>query len=349
VVKRRLEAGPRARGGASAGRRARARVALAATAALVGALASPPEARAQPADRRAAAHALFEQGRTLMNAGRFAEACTKLEESHQVEPAPGTLLNLADCYERIGRTASAWELFLDVAALAQGAGRAQHETLARARAGALEPKLSKLRVTVSTPAKGIAVHRDGIVLQASEWGTAFAVDPGQHVIEASAPDKWDFRIIRYVPPGAAVVTVEVPPLVDKSQPAPPPPPTAPAPTTAPATEAPTAPTLAPPTSPRASPRPEPEGASGGWREVAGYTTVGLGLVGVGAGTFFLTDYTLRANDPNGNYEWEKPASLYAFVGAGVLLGTGLYFLLSGPPAKKQPPAVAAAPGVLFAW
>lgn len=316
-------AGPRVRGAGALGRRGRVVRALASALAL-GSLAAPAARAQSAAEPRASAHALFEQGRALLNAGRYAEACTKLEESHQVEPAPGTLLNLADCYERIGRTATAWELFLDVAALAQSAGRAQHETMARARAQALEPKLSKLRVTVSAPAAGLSVHRDGIVLEPSEWGAAFPVDPGQHVIEASAPHKWEYRIMRYVPPGAALVTVDVPPLVDQSSARPKPPPPSPA-------------------------RPEApgDGPGGGWRRPLGYATVGLGLAAAGAGTFFFGDYTFRDNDPNGNYEWEKPASLYAFVGAGVLLGAGLYFLLSGPPSKA--PASHAASGAVLVW
>ncbi len=324
--------------------------------------AAPAAARAQQpaAQRTAAAHALFEQGRSLMGAGRYAEACAKLEESHRVEPAPGTLLNLADCYDRIGRTASARELFLEVAALAKSARFVQRETatrestteaerrealaragalekreaLARERANALEPKLSRLRVVVGAAAAGLSVQRDGIVLEASEWGAAAPVDPGQHVVEASAPNKWDYRIMRYVPPGAALVTVEVPPLLDRVGSAPQSlPPSAPA--------APAAP-LAPPAT-----RPDPPSPDGAWRKPVGYATAGLGLAAAGAGIFFLGDYTFRANDPNGNYEWEKPTALYAFTGAGVLLGAGLYFLLSAPSAAKPRPTAGSIAG--FAW
>lgn len=288
-------------------------------------LAVAPVARAQPADRRTAAQVLFEQGRALMNASRYAEACTKLEESHQIEPASGTLLNLADCYEHIGRTATAYEIFLDVAAIAsQSAALSKYETLARERANALQPKLSKMRVTVSATATGISVHRDGIVLGPSDWGTAVAVDPGQHVVEASAPNKWDFRIMRYVPPGAALITVDVPTLVDKSS-------KAPSPMSSAATAA---------TPPADSP-------NGAWRWPAGYASMGLGLAAAGAGTFFFADNTFRAEDSNGNYEWEKPASLYMFAGASVLFGAGLYFLLTAPSTKKPPPVAGSA--ALLTW
>ena len=49
--------------------------------------------------------------------------------------------------------------------------------MTRERAHALQPKLSKMRVTVSAPVAGLSVHRDGIVLGPSDWGSAVAVDP----------------------------------------------------------------------------------------------------------------------------------------------------------------------------
>src|SRR5215207_5930898 len=79
-------------------------------------------ARAEEPGPAARAETLFQAGRQLMREGRYAEACPKLEESQSLDPAPGTRLNLADCWERAGRTASAQREFLAVAADAETHG-----------------------------------------------------------------------------------------------------------------------------------------------------------------------------------------------------------------------------------
>ncbi len=60
------------------------------------------------ADDRTVARSLFDQGRALVKDGNYAAACPKLEESQKIDSGVGTLFNLADCYEHLGRFASAW-------------------------------------------------------------------------------------------------------------------------------------------------------------------------------------------------------------------------------------------------
>ena len=71
-------------------------------------------ARAQ--DTTAAAHALFDEGKKLVEKGDFAGACPKFRASLDLEVKLGTRLALATCLEKIGRTASAWAEFRDAAA-----------------------------------------------------------------------------------------------------------------------------------------------------------------------------------------------------------------------------------------
>lgn len=49
--------------------------------------------------------------RGLVQKGDWAAACPKFEESERLDPGIGTLYHLADCYEHVGRLATAWGLF----------------------------------------------------------------------------------------------------------------------------------------------------------------------------------------------------------------------------------------------
>src|SRR5690348_15501816 len=71
---------------------------------------------------KATAEALFSEGRRLMASGDYAAACEKFAASQKHDPGLGTSLNLADCYEKSGRTASAWAEFRDAASAAHRVG-----------------------------------------------------------------------------------------------------------------------------------------------------------------------------------------------------------------------------------
>lgn len=202
----------------------RTRAALAVMGMVCGVLALADVAHAEPtATDKAAADALFNEARQLLDAGRAAEACPKLEESQRLDPAVGTALNLADCYERVGRTASAYIAFGDAATLARRSGDPSRAEEAERRADALAPKLVKLAVTVPEPSRveGLTVLRDGQPLAPALWGTAIPVDPGEHVVEAKAPDRvpWKTTVKLDVP--GTVQPISVPVLAEVERPPPP--------------------------------------------------------------------------------------------------------------------------------
>src|SRR5437868_5846248 len=97
--------------------RVRARVALSVAAAFSMVVLSG-EAGAQEGNDKAAADVLFEQGRELLNSGSIAAACPKLEESLRLDRGIGTMLYLAECWKRAGKTASAWAQFREAEDLA---------------------------------------------------------------------------------------------------------------------------------------------------------------------------------------------------------------------------------------
>lgn len=163
------------------------------------------------------AEQLFQEARALGEKGRYAEACPLLEESQSLEPAIGTQFNLADCWEHVGRTASAHELFSRVAETARAAGRFEREKSARERAHALEPKLAKVAVTFAAEAPGETLEIDKRPIAKAAWAKPIAVDPGTHEIVASAPDHKPFRT-SVVAKEASTADVKVPALVDTRPP-----------------------------------------------------------------------------------------------------------------------------------
>ncbi|MBX3196875.1 MAG: hypothetical protein KF894_01860 [Labilithrix sp.] len=174
-------------------------------------------------DQRARAQELFDSALTDAEAGNFAAACPKFLASQTADPKTSTLLNLANCYERNGQTASAWGAFREAGLLARKAARADWENIARTRAEALEPKLLRLAVVVAESSRvpGLVVTRDGARLTPGEWGVPIPVDPGEHVIAASAEGRvsWETR----VPVEEPSVEVTIPELERTPEPPPPPP------------------------------------------------------------------------------------------------------------------------------
>jgi hypothetical protein len=134
----------------------------------------------------ALATALFNEARTLMNEGRWTEACAKFSESQRLDPGGGTLLNLALCREMEGKIATAWTLFNEALAIAEQQGRNDRAVFARSHIQNLEPKLPYVIVIVKDPAPEQELTLDGTVMRQPVWGTRVPLDPGPHVLKAQA-------------------------------------------------------------------------------------------------------------------------------------------------------------------
>jgi hypothetical protein len=165
----------------------------------------------------ATAQVLFDDAKRLMLANNFAEACPKFLASERLDPKVGTMLNLADCYEKNGQTASAWARFLEAKTMAERAGQTEREAFARDRAAALARRLSKLTVVLSAEARpiaGLQVKRDDVPIDPAALGIAAPVDPGAHVIEVTAPGRQTWSTKVDVGADGAQETVEVPRLAE---------------------------------------------------------------------------------------------------------------------------------------
>lgn len=125
---------------------------------------------------------LFEQGRALMLAGRFDEACPKLAESQQRDPRVGTLLNLAACHEKQGKVGSAWVEYQKVLTTAKVEGQPARAKLAEERIAALDPVVPWLTVVAEDVADDVEVQLDGSAVAPSALGKDMPLDPGSHVV-----------------------------------------------------------------------------------------------------------------------------------------------------------------------
>jgi serine/threonine-protein kinase len=174
------------------------------------------------AGESATAQVLFDSAVKLMAQGRWAEACPKLEESQQLDPAGGTVLHLAICRDHEGKMATAWALYHDALTAAQHDNRKDRAKVAQGRIDALTPTLPRMRVRVAeadTRLPEFQVSRDGRAMGPSQWGEAFPVDPGSHTLTATARGytTWTDRVT--ASPGVEVV-VRVPDLQRDAPPEP---------------------------------------------------------------------------------------------------------------------------------
>src|SRR6478735_8339366 len=130
----------------------------------------------------------------LIKQGNFTAACPKFEMSQRVEPAVGTMLYLAECYEKTNRTASSWAMFREAASLAETSGQLDRMKTAQARAAKLEPRLAWLTIEVAKEAlvPGLQLRRNGVLVSTELSGTQIPVDPGEVLVEASAPGHLPF-------------------------------------------------------------------------------------------------------------------------------------------------------------
>lgn len=279
------------------------------------------------------AEALFSEGRRLLDEGKYDEACAKFAESQRLDPGTGTLLNLANCYEQAGRFATAWSTWKEAASSARDAGQTDREQLARGKAAELEGKLARLTIEVPEEARvpGLVIKRDGEELTSAIWGTPLPVDAGTRKIEATAegylPFSTDIALTDGTAQKVAIPKLEVDPNYQKQ------PETAPTPATA-----------------------EDRGTDPGkTQRIIGYVVGGVGIVGIGVGTYFGIDAINKNNDAHSNNQCNSTgtsctetaydqieaarrsgtaSSVAIGVGAAALVG-GFVLVITAPKASTQ--------------
>jgi hypothetical protein len=128
------------------------------------------------------ADAAFKRGRALMKAGKYREACEALEESQRLDPQLTTLFELGGCHEKIGKIATAWNDFREIATRDTDRRRRKKATEMVAR---LAPRVSKLLVQIDHDLPGLAVTMSGRDIT-GQVGVDIPVDPGSYAVTATA-------------------------------------------------------------------------------------------------------------------------------------------------------------------
>ena len=189
---------------------------------------------AGPAEKKRADQ-LFEDGRRYLATKEYALACTAFEQSQQADPAIGTQLNLALCYEEWGHIAAALKAFHEAEKLA-AAKKDKRAKAAHKKVEELTPKVPHLTLDVPASAEQSAVFLlDGKEVERSVLGGDMILEPGDHSLEVRVPGMpaktstitlaiGDHkRLPVEVPKPAPVVVVRQAPAPPPATPPPPPP------------------------------------------------------------------------------------------------------------------------------
>jgi hypothetical protein len=284
---------------------------------LAAAQAFTTPCRADPAT----AEALFTEGRRLLEAGQYQEACAKLAESQSQDPASGTLINLALCYEKQGKLATAWAHYRVAASLSRRDAKPDRAAAAEAKVQELEPRLSRLTISAHQRLRELEVVWGELKLGAAALGSSIPVDAGQHELTATAPGYRSLSLTVAVKEGESQV-IDLPAL---------------APLAAPASPAPVLQPSSPP--PREPPR---DLRSSTGLPTGALVVGGVGVALLGVGTYFgvgalssygaardlcpshhaCNDAALAARDTAERRAWVANIAL----GAGVLAAGGAVYL-----------------------
>ncbi len=287
----------------------------------------------------ALAESLFREGKRLSAERKFAEACPKFAESYKLDPGLGTLLNLAICHESEGKPATAWAEFSEASSRAKREGDTDRAQLADEHVRALEPKLAHITIALAPGASvpGLLIKFDSRELASAALGLPIAVDPGKHVLEASAPGKEPSSQTFDTPTSPTSVTLPVPVLKDSAS--------APLPAVAAVPAATPAPANAPPPAPEPAPAPSSSSGMNTGALVSGIVTGAFVTGAVVTGVMYSSKRSEfhdanNNGDPSASDKRDSAQTLgivnaVLIGGAAVSAGALVYFLVTGSKHESQ--------------
>ncbi|MDP3505151.1 MAG: tetratricopeptide repeat protein [Myxococcales bacterium] len=145
----------------------------------------------------------FQRGRAELKEGRPADALKSFERSQLLEPGLGTLLNIADCQERLGREVEAWTLFNEGLTWAKRTREYDRVELAQSRLKALDQRVGRVEVLapadVTVTLNGQPVAAGAVVAVREGPVRVVAVSPGSTTWEATLDVATGQRLVIAVP------------------------------------------------------------------------------------------------------------------------------------------------------
>jgi hypothetical protein len=236
-------------------------------------------AAAQSAEDVAAARTLAADGAKLFNSGDYAGSIDRFTRAESLVHAPPHVLYIARANMKLGKLVAAREHYMKISkeTLAPNAPKAfvEAQKSANEEVKAIEPKIGSLEITLKGVPAGakVDVTVDGNPLSSALVGVHRPIDPGTHKIEAKGDKLAGEASVTVAEGGKESVEVEVK-AVEGAEPA--------------------KPIVTPPPPPPETP---PE-SSGGTTKILGYTALGIGVVGLAAGTIFLLSSSSKRSDAN---------------------------------------------------
>lgn len=155
-------------------------------------LTTATSARAQAlTSNRHEADAEFEQGKSALKRGDWDAACQRFKRSLELDPTPSTHVKVARCHEHVGALRAAWlEYERAIERIRARPARDRHgqqlERLVTTAMAELEPRLAILLVSLSTPIADVRLAVDGEAVELDAALAGLRLNPGDHVVEASA-------------------------------------------------------------------------------------------------------------------------------------------------------------------
>ncbi|HEY6560510.1 MAG TPA: hypothetical protein VI072_24670 [Polyangiaceae bacterium] len=248
--------------------------------ALAGVLLHAPDAAAQTDEERAGARVAATKGAEAFSAQRYAEAVDLFTRAESLVHAPTHLLYIARAQEKLGKLVRAREAYLKIARerIEPNAPPAFRAAQAEAQKAltALEPRIPYLTIQVEgAGAESAGVTMDGAPIPPALVGLPYPVDPGEHKLQATANGMAsDERAVSVQEGQRDTVLLKLQPSSAAAAPAP-------------------APAIGEAMPVTTTAQADTSTASSGPNamRIGGFVALGVGVVGLGAGTFFL----LRAN------------------------------------------------------